>query len=237
MSTHALFSFAVPGHARALVSSLTTAMAAALTVALLCLLAPGVVEPRHLVAFIEEGGPLEVATVMVWMAAALWLLLPGRRPRLPALSFAFFCFTLGMRENGLPPALVPHGRRLLQPGFYLHGPESLAYRIVAALVVLAVLAAAVHVVVFVGRELIRRRGWVEVDTGLFILGMAVLVVSQVAEGIQDHPVWAAALFPRGWNGMLSLESLEEGWEAVGAWYVFLAVLRSRAIGPGHRPPA
>ncbi|HIV71670.1 MAG TPA: hypothetical protein H9903_12115 [Candidatus Aquabacterium excrementipullorum] len=211
-----------------------TATAVALTLAILMLLAPGVVDARHLIAFIEEDGPLEVATVAIWMLAAVYLLLPGNRPRLPALSFAFFCFTLGMRENGLPPGLVPHGRRLMQLGFYLQGPESLAYRVVAAVVVLAVLAAAVHVVITVGREFFQRRGWVEADTGMFILGMVVLVASQVAEGIQDHPVWAAALFPPGWNGMLSLESLEEGWEAVGAFYVLVAVHLSRQLGHAKR---
>ena len=213
-----------------MVSRVVTATAVALTLAILLLLAPGVVEPDRLIAFIEEDGPLEVLTVIVWMVAAVYLVWPGRQPRLPALSFAVFCFTMGMRENGLPASIVPHGRRLMQWGFYLHGPESLAYRVTAAVVVLAVLVAAVHVVVFVGREIIRRRGWVQVDTAMFILGMGVLVASQIAEGFQDKPALAASLFPPGWNAMLSLESLEEGWEGVGALFVLLSVHLSRRLG-------
>lgn len=224
----------MPSHARALVSTLVTAVTVALTLAILLVLAPGVINADHLVAFIEEDGPLEVATVVVWMLAAVYLLLPGRRPRLPSLSFAFFCFAMGMRENGLPPDLVPHGRRLMQLGFYLHGPESVTYRIVAGLTVLAVLAAAVHVVIFLAREFFRRRGWVEVDTGMFILGMLVLVGAQLAEGIQDHPTWMVTLFPQGWSGKLSLASLEEGWEAVGALYVLVAVHLSRKLGRERR---
>lgn len=234
MSSRTFSASFVPAHARPMVSTVVAATAIALTLAIVFLLAPGLIEPHALNAFIEEGGPLEVATVAGWMVAAIYLLLPGRRPRLPGLSFAFFCFTMGMRENGLPAGLVPHGRRLIQLGFYLHGPESLIYRVVAGLVVLAVLAAAVHVVIFVGREFIQRRGWLPVDTALFVLGMGVLVVSQIAEGVQDHPALAAALFPRGWNGMLSLESLEEGWEAVGAAYVMLAVHWSRKLGAAER---
>lgn len=217
-----------------LVPVLGPAIAVALVLAIGFLAAPGIVDAPHLVSFIEEDGPLEVLTVIVWMAAAAYLVLPGRRPRLPSLSFAFFCFTMGMRENGLPPDLVPHGRRLMQLGFYLHGPESLAYRLVTGLVVLAVLAAAIHVVVFVGKEFIQRRGLVEVDTGMFILGMGVLVVAQLAETLQSHPAWAAALFPASWGGMLSLESLEEGWEAVGALYVLAAVHLSRRLGRDRR---
>lgn len=220
----------VPAYARPLVSTLVTAAVVALTLAILLLLAPGAVTPGHLIAFIEEDGPLEVVTVVIWMVSAVYLLWPGNRPRLPAWSFGFFCFTLGMRENGLPASIVPHGRRLMQLGFYLHGPESLAYRVVAGLVLLAVLAAAVHVVVFVGREFIQRRGWVQVDTGMFILGMGVLVASQIAESLQDRPALAAGLFPQGWNAMLSLESLEEGWEALGALFVLAAVHLSRRLG-------
>ena len=104
----------------------------------------------------------------------------------------------------------------------------------AALVLLAVLAAAVHVVVFVGREFIQRRGWVHLDTGLFILGMGVLVGAQLAESIQDHPALAAGLFPEGWSAMLSLESLEEGWEGLGALFVLLSAHLSRRLG---RPAA
>lgn len=215
-------------------SAVLTATAVALTIAVLMLFAPGVVPRSPLVAFIEEDGPLEVATVVVWMVAAAYLLLPGRRPRLTALPFAVFCFAMGMRENGLPPDLVPHGRRLVQLGFYLHGPESLTYRIVAGLVVLAVLAAAVHVMIFLAREFFQRRGRVEADTGMFILAMAVLVVAQLAESIQGHPSWMLALFPRGWSAQLSLESLEEGWEAVGAFYVLVAVHLSRKLGRERR---
>lgn len=217
-----------------MVSTVLTAVTVALTIAVLLVLAPGVIDAGHLIAFIEEDGPLEVGTVLIWMLAAAYLLLPGHRPRLPALSFAFFCFALGMRENGLPPDLVPHGRRLMQLGFYLHGPESLTYRIVAGLVVLAVLAAAVHVVIFLAREFFRQRGWVELDTAMFILGMLVLVAAQVAESIQDHPTWMVMLFPQGWSGKLSLESLEEGWEAVGALYVLVAVHLSRKLGRERR---
>ena len=230
MSSRTFSARFVPAHAQSLVSVLVAACAVALTLALLLLLAPGAVTPRHLMAFIEEDGPLEVLTVVVWMAAAVYLVWPGQRPRLPALSFGFFCFTLGMRENGLPAAIVPHGRRLMQLGFYLHGPESLAYRVVAALVVLAVLAAAVHVVVFVGREFIQRRGWVQPDTGMFIFGMAVLVGAQIAESLQGRPALAATLFPQGWDAMLSLESLEEGWEALGACCVLVAAHLSRRAG-------
>jgi hypothetical protein len=217
-----------------MVSAVLTATTVALTFAVLLVLAPGAINAGHLIAFIEEDGPLEVATVVIWMVAAVYLLLPGRRPRMSALPFAFFCFAMGMRENGLPPDLVPHGRRLVQLGFYLHGPESLTYRIVTGLVILAVLAAAVHVMIFLAREFFQRRGWVEADTGMFILAMVVLIGAQLAESIQDHPAWMLTLFPQGWSGQLSLESLEEGWEAVGAFYVLVAVHLSRQLGRERR---
>ncbi|MFY9476911.1 MAG: hypothetical protein WAQ08_04495 [Aquabacterium sp.] len=231
MNTHVYSSSLVPSHARAMVSAVLTATTVALTIAVLLVLAPGAIDTGHLIAFIEEDGPLEVATVVVWMIAAVYLLLPGRRPRLTALPFAVFCFAMGMRENGLPPDLVPHGRRLVQLGFYLHGPESLTYRIVAGLVVLA---AAVHVMIFLAREFFQRRGWVEADTGMFILAMVVLVMAQIAESVLDHPAWMLTLFPEGWSGQLSLESLEEGLEAVGAFYVLVAAHLSRQLGRERR---
>ncbi len=234
VNTHVYSSSLVPSHARAMVSAVLTATTVALTIAVLLVLAPGAIDTGHLIAFIEEDGPLEVATVVVWMIAAVYLLLPGRRPRLTALPFAVFCFAMGMRENGLPPDLVPHGRRLVQLGFYLHGPESLTYRIVTGLVILAVLAAAVHVMIFLAREFFQRRGWVEADTGMFILAMVVLVMAQIAESVLDHPAWMLTLFPEGWSGQLSLESLEEGWEAVGAFYVLVAVHLSRQLGRERR---
>lgn len=234
VNTHVYSSSRVPQHARAMVSAVLTASTVALTIAVLLVLAPGAMDAGHLIAFIEEDGPLEVATVVVWMVAAVYLLLPGGRPRLTALPFAVFCFAMGMRENGLPADLVPHGRRLTQLGFYMHGPESLTYRIVAGLMVLAVLAAAVHVMIFLAREFFQRRGWVEADTAMFILAMLVLVAAQIAESVLDHPTWMRTVFPDGWSGMLSLESLEEGWEAVGALYVLVAVHLSRKLGRERR---
>lgn len=234
MSLRFSFAEAARPHAASPASALITGMAVALTLAILLVLAPGALEHRYLASFIEEDGPLEVLSVMAWMGAAAYLVLPGRQSRFPAWSFSMFCFTMGMRENGLPSGLVPHGRRLIQWGFYLHGPESLGYRVVAGLVVLAVLVAAVHVVLFLAKELIQRRGWVEVDTGLFLLAMGLLVVAQLAESVQGHPGWSSALFPGDWDAKLSLESLEEGWEALGAVYVLAAVHLSRRLGRMRR---
>lgn len=209
---------------------LASSIAVALALGVLMLLAPGVVAHQSMAEFVAEGGPLENISVILWLLAAGCLLWPGHRPRLPALTFAFFCFTLAVREYGMPPELVPHGRRLVQLSFYLQGPESVAYRVVTGMVMLAVMAAAVHVVIFVGREFIRCRGRVPKDTAMFILGMGVLVAAQLAESIYSRPALAASLFPEGWDALLSLESLEEGWETLGAFYVVIAAHFSRRVG-------
>jgi len=220
----------------ALFSPLACALLATLLVGVLMLFAPAFVDPAALTHFIAEDQPLEQGTVLVWMLAGVCLLWPGRRPRWPALSFAIFCFTMGVREQGLPASIVPHGRRLVQSDFYLNGPESLTYRLVAGAVVLLCVLAVLHVLIFLSQEAWKtlRHFTSRLDTALFVTGIAVLVAGQLAEAMAKYPGVVMQLFPEGWNAKLSLEAVEESWEAMGALIIFLGAFVSRRLG---RTPA
>jgi hypothetical protein len=121
-----------------------------------------------LIAFIEEDGPLEVATLGGWMIAAAYLLLPGRRPRLTACHLRCSGFAMGMRENGLPPDLVPQAGAVGLLSAWAGEPDLPHRGGTGGGRARANLPA---------REFFQRRGWVAADTGMFILAMVVLVVA------------------------------------------------------------
>ncbi len=198
--------------------------------------------PSVLLRTFAEDGPVEVLAAAGWAMAGVTALTLLPRAGLLSLSYGLSLFVLALRETGLPPALVPSGRALLRPAYYLDPTLSMHRRVAMALLLLAVLAGFVHAGVETVAALVRRRPFPLADLRMLVLAGVTLVASQGAEALLGLPWTTGELAP------LSLLALEEGLETLSpllvlaalgrAWYGEYGYRRSDAgVAAGQRPPA
>lgn len=156
--------------------------------------------------FATENGPVETTSVIVWFIAGAFLLVLHRPTPGVALALAVICANLAIREQGLPPELVPSGKALMQLSHYLDPAEHWSRRLAEAVAVAGSLVSGVvggwHLFLFMWR----RQGWRNPVGRLLIGSFMTLAISQV----MDHWLGEDVLY-------------EEILECVGALLVLVAV--------------
>lgn len=156
--------------------------------------------------FATENGPVETTSVIVWFIAGAFLLVMHRPTPGVALALAVICANLAIREQGLPPELVPSGKALMQLSHYLDPAEHWLRRLAEAVAVSGSLVSGVvggwHLFLFMWR----RQGWRNPVGRLLIGSFMTLAISQV----MDHWLGEDVLY-------------EEILECVGALLVLVAV--------------
>jgi hypothetical protein len=166
--------------------------------------------------FATENGPVESLSVVVWLTVGACLLLMHRPSPAVALALAVVCVNLAVREQGLPPELVPSGKALIQWSHYLDpatpGTRRLAEALAVGGSVLAGLVTAWHLLAFMWG----RQGWRTPVGRLLMAAFGVLLASQ---GL-DHWLGEDVLY-------------EEILECVGALLTLVAV---QALHQRHQRP-
>lgn len=156
--------------------------------------------------FATENGPVETTSVVVWFIAGAFLLVMHRPTPGVALALAVICANLAIREQGLPPELVPSGKALMHLSHYLDPSEHWSRRLAEAVAVAGSLVSGVvggwHLFLFMWR----RQGWRNPVGRLLIGSFIALAISQV----MDHWLGEDVLY-------------EEILECVGALLVLVAV--------------
>ena len=156
--------------------------------------------------FATENGPVETTSVLVWLIAGACLLLMHRPTPGVALALAVVCVNLAVREQGIPPELVPSGKALLQWSHYMDPAVHWSRRLAEGVAVGGTLCAAAvsgwHLFGFMWR----RQGWRNPVGRLLIASFSMLAVSQV----MDHWLGEDVLY-------------EEILECVAAMLVLVAV--------------
>ena len=156
--------------------------------------------------FATEDGPIESLSVIVWFLAGACLLVLHRPTPGVALALAVICANLAIREQGLPPEVIPSGKALMQLSHYLdpsvHWSRRLAELVAVSGSLLSGLVGGWHLFLFMWR----RQGWRNPVGRLLIGSFLALAISQV----MDH-----------WFGDDVL--YEEILECVGALLVLVAV--------------
>lgn len=208
-------------------------LAVGLTAAVLVAL-PAFVEPQALRQLMSEEGPVERLSALVWGVAGLYLLLAGARSRFPSGALAVVLLMLALRETGLPPDLVPSGRRLLQARFYLEGPESVWFRAVMAVVLLIGVWAFARTAYWACTTAWRQRTWRSAEGRLLLWAGALLVCGQLAESMADWALLADVMGPLQPLRLVVL-GLEEGLECLGSVFVLAAVHFSTLSSPAAQP--
>lgn len=156
--------------------------------------------------FATENGPVETTSVIVWFVAGASLLVLHRPTPGVALALAVVCANLAVREQGVPPELIPSGKALMQLSHYLDPAVHWSRRLAEALAVGGSLVAGLVASWHLFRFMVLRRGWRN-PVGRLLLGSFVaLVVSQV----MDHWLGEDVLY-------------EEILECVGALLALVAV--------------
>lgn len=156
--------------------------------------------------FATENGPVETTSVIVWFMAGACLLVMHRPTPGVALALAVICVNLAVREQGLPPEVIPSGKALMQLSHYLDPAVHWSRRLGEAVAVVGSLVSGTvgcwHLFLFMWR----RQGWRNPVGRLLIGSFMTLAISQV----MDH-----------WFGDDVL--YEEILECVGALLVLVAV--------------
>lgn len=168
--------------------------------------AAGLIWPELGDWFATENGPVETLSVIVWFLAGAGLLLMHRPTPGVALALAVICANLAIREQGIPPEVIPSGKALMQLSHYLDPAVHWSRRLAEAVALVGSLASGIvggwHLFLFIWR----RQGWRNPVGRLLIGSFMALAVSQV----MDH-----------WFGEDVL--YEEILECVGALLALVAV--------------
>lgn len=156
--------------------------------------------------FATENGPIETTSVIVWFVAGASLLVLLRPTPGVALALAVVCANLAVREQGIPPEVIPSGKALMQLSHYLdpsvHWSRRLAEAVAVGGSLVAGLVAGWHLFAFMWL----RQGWRNPVGRLLLGSFLALAVSQV----MDHWLGEDVLY-------------EEILECVGALLALVAV--------------
>ena len=169
----------------------------------------------------SEEGPVEWFPVAMWLLAAILILWRSTAQRAPATAYAIFCVTLVTRETGLPPELIPSGKRLLKIAYYLDGSVPLLRRVIIGLIIVTVLIALAYFLLINVRAVFSRRQLRDAGFQLVMLCGGVLVASQGFEALSEH---LPTLPAQARNTVVHVFwALEEGLEALAPVVLIQAV--------------
>lgn len=169
----------------------------------------------------EENGPVEWFAVAMWLLAAILILWRSVVPRAPAIAYAIVCVTLAVRETGLPPELIPSGKRLLKAAYYLDASVPLLRRVIIGLIIITVLIALIYFLLINARAFFSRRQQRDTGFQLVVLCGIVLAASQGFEALSERlPPLPADMRDAA---VQILWALEEGLEALAPVTLILAV--------------
>jgi len=181
-------------------------------------LAPLVLDRETVFQLGEETGPIEQASVWVWLAAAAWTLgRTLRKQRWLPLAFVLVMLLMGVREAGLPPELIPSGKALMSWHYYMDGAVDPVRRSVTGGLVLVLLVSLVVSVASTLRYLWREQGWRRPDGQFLMIAFMLLVLAQLAERWAGHQSTSDTDLWTLWALML-----EEGLECLGAVFTLAA---------------
>ncbi len=168
--------------------------------------AAGLIWPELGDWFATEDGPIESMSVIAWFMVGACLLVLHRPTPGVALALAVICVNLAVREQGLPPEVIPSGKALMQLSHYLDPAVHWSRRLGEGVAVVGSLVSGVvgcwHLFLFMWR----RQGWRNSVGRLLIGSFMALAISQV----MDHWLGEDVLY-------------EEILECVGAMLVLVAV--------------
>lgn len=168
-----------------------------------------------------ENGPVEWFAVAMWLLAAILILWRSVAPRAPAIAYAIVCVTLAVRETGLPPELIPSGKRLLKVAYYLDASVPLIRRVIIGLIILTVLIALIYFLLVNARALFSHRQQRDAGFQLVVLCGIVLAASQGFEALAERlPALPADMRNAA---MQILWALEEGLESLAPVILIQAV--------------
>lgn len=156
--------------------------------------------------FATENGPVETTSVIVWLVAGACLLVMHRPSPGVALALAVVCVNLAVREQGLPPEVIPSGKALMHLSHYLDPAVHWSRRLAESVAVAGSLVSGIVVVWHLFLFMWVRQGWRNPVGRLLIGSFMTLVVSQV----MDHWLGEDVLY-------------EEILECVGALLALVAV--------------
>lgn len=156
--------------------------------------------------FATENGPVETTSVFVWLVAGACLLILQRPAPGVALALAVVCANLAVREQGIPPEVVPSGKALMQLSHYLDPSVHWSRRLAEAIAVVGSVVAGLIAGWHLFRFMCLRQGWRNPVGRLLMGSFLALAVSQV----MDHWLGEDVLY-------------EEILECVGALLALVAV--------------
>ncbi len=156
--------------------------------------------------FATENGPVETTSVIVWFIAGACLLVMHRPTPGVALALAVICVNLAIREQGIPPEVIPSGKALLQLSHYFDPAVHWSRRLAEAVAVVGSLVSGIVGVWHLFLFMWRRQGWRHPVGRLLVASFMTLAVSQV----MDHWLGEDVLY-------------EEILECVGALLALVAV--------------
>lgn len=127
----------------------------------------------------EENGPIEVVSVLLWGAAAVYFARDAIRGGglTPALG-ALLSLAAGMREADLHKAIT--GYSVLKISFYRSAEFPLSHRLFAGVIVAAIAVALIVLLALFLRSLLRN-GWASRAMKWLLLAIVILVVSKVLD--------------------------------------------------------
>ncbi len=156
--------------------------------------------------FATENGPVETTSVIVWFMAGACLLVLHRPTPGVALALAVICANLAVREQGIPPEVIPSGKALMQLSHYLDPAVHWSRRLAEAVAVGGSLVSGIVGVWHLFLFMWVRQGWRNPVGRLLIGSFMTLAISQV----MDHWLGEDVLY-------------EEILECVGALLALVAV--------------
>lgn len=131
--------------------------------------------------FATENGPVESLSAIVWFIAGACLLAMHRPTPGVALALAAICANLAVREQGIPPEVVPSGMALMHLSHYLDPAVHWSRRLAEAAAVSGSLVAHIVGVWHLFLFMWRRQGWRNPVGRLLIGSFVTLAVSQVMD--------------------------------------------------------
>lgn len=200
-------------------TTLSLSGAAVLALALLTLVLP----PAQRDLLLTEHGLIEQLSAGLWLLAAGTVMWRARLSRV-SLSFALLFLLFCVRETGLPKWLIPSGKALLRPAYYLNEATPLFQRLLIASLLIAALVALCHVAYAGLRYYFRRGGFYAEDGHWFLAAAGVLVLSQGFEALPDR----LALTSASLRGLC--QAFEELLECVSPLLMVGGCLRQQAQG-------
>lgn len=168
--------------------------------------AAGLIWPELGDWFATENGPVESLSVVAWFLVGAFLLILHRPTPGVALALAVVCVNLAVREQGVPPEVIPSGKALMQLSHYLDPAVHWSRRLCEAIAVGGSLVSGVVATWQLFAFMWLRQGWRNPVGRLLIGAFVALAVSQV----MDHWFGEDVLF-------------EEILECVAALLVLVAV--------------